>query len=125
MGIFDDDPFQDIMREFFGETQRAPRRERIIRGEEEERVIDLTEDDKHIYFIFELPGYIQEDVEVTIQGRSIAIKAQKSPEGMKDYLTKKLARGVSYTRTLPDFIVTKGFSYTVKNGVVEVTFLKK
>ena len=47
MGFFDDDddPFEGIVREFFGPSIRRGRRETIADGEEEERNIDFVEDE--------------------------------------------------------------------------------
>ena len=130
MGFFDDDPFDDIIREFFGgKTGLAPtmrKREHVIRGEEEDRVIDFLETDDAFYLIFELPGYTEKEVMVAVKGRDVEIQAQKKrQEGVQDYLMQKLQAGILYRKTLPSFINSKRFSTTMKNGVLEITFEKK
>ncbi len=126
MGFFDDDPFDNIIEEFFGRPKTRYRREQFIKGEDEERVIDFIETDEKVYLIFELPGYIEKDVTVEINGKNIEITAQKKNlENVKDYLAQKLSHGMHYKRTFPDYINTKKFTHTIKNGILEITFDKK
>jgi HSP20 family molecular chaperone IbpA len=130
MGPFDDDTFGndpfDIFREFFGDSPKRKVRKEFIQGEEEERVIDLVELNGKAYLIFELPGYEEDDIFVNVTGRLIEIIAKKKNlEGIKDYLAQKFKQGVRYKRTLPDFVNTKKFDYTQKNGILEVVFSKK
>ena len=42
MNFFNDDPFEDIVKEFFSPRQRG-NTEEVIKGEEEERTIDFIE----------------------------------------------------------------------------------
>lgn len=126
MGFFDDDPFESILGEFFGTPRRTTRREAFIRGEEEERVIDFIETDDNVYLIFELQGFDEKDVAVVVGGKSIEITAQKrNLEGVKDYLSQKLSKGVHYKRTLPDFINPKKFTHSLRNGILEIVFEKR
>ena len=126
MSFFDEqDPFDSIVREFFGEGRKT-KRERYSGSEEEERVIDFIEGDNAVYVLFELAGYSEDEVQVEIKGKQLTIEAQKeSVEGLKEYLAQKLARGISYTRKLPDFISTKKFSKTMHNGILELVFEKR
>src|SRR3989344_1354638 len=125
MGIFDDDPFEDIFAEFFGNSQgRAKRRKNnFIEGEGEDRVIDFIEDDNKIYLIFELFGYSEKDVSVSVSGKEIEIRARKkNGEMVQNYLMEKLHGGFLVRKTLPSFVDPKNFSYTMKNGILEVVF---
>ena len=126
MGFFDDDPFENIVEEFFGRHKPfGSKREQFIRGEGEERVIDFIETNDKVYLIFELPGYSEEDVTVELKGRHIEITAQKNNlENIKEYLAQKLSKGLRYKRTLPDFINPKKFDCTIKNGILEIIFQK-
>ena len=55
MGFFDDDPFDDIVREFFGGSPvRGRKRQNVIKNEEDDRVIDFIEERDKVYLIFEL-----------------------------------------------------------------------
>ncbi|MFA4960328.1 MAG: Hsp20 family protein [Candidatus Pacearchaeota archaeon] len=130
MGPFDDDVFGndpfDIFREFFGETPKRRYKKNFIKGEEEERVIDLIESGDKAYLIFELPGYEEDDIFVNVSGKTIEIIAKKKDtEEIKEYLSQKFKQGVQYKRVLPEFINTKKFDYTQKNGILEVVFSKK
>jgi HSP20 family molecular chaperone IbpA len=124
--IFNNDPFESIVREFFGETPKRKYEKRFEQGEEEERVIDFIEGDGKAYFIFELPGYTEDDVFVNVSGKIIEIVAKKKNTAeTKEYLSQKLKNGIRYKRTLPDFVNPKKFNYTQKNGILEVLFDRK
>jgi len=131
MGFFDDDddPFEGIVRNFFGggAPLRKSRRENVfIRGEEEDRNIDFVEDGNKFYLVFELPGFSEKDLLVTVKNRSLEIIAQKKVgEGIQEYLMEKLGQGISIRKELPGFINPKGFSYTMRNGILEVVFDKR
>jgi HSP20 family molecular chaperone IbpA len=128
MGIFDDDSFDEIVREFFGEGRRPVKRRTIIRGEEEDRNMDFIEDGDHAYLILELPGFSENDIIVDVEGNKINIKANKKDcetEGVRNYLSEKLCNGLHIRKTLPNFVLTKGFKPSMKNGVLELKFNKK
>ena len=128
MNFFDDeDPFRDIVREFFGTDTAVKRfRNQVIKGEEEERVIDFIEDKNKIYLIFELPGYNEKDISIIIKGKELNIKiTKKSNEQIQDYLIQKLNQGGFIKKILPKFINHKKFDYTMRNGILEISFNKK
>ena len=130
MGFFEDnDQFEDIVREFLGGGNSRIRRsnyEEIIGSEREERVIDFIEDEDYIYLIFEFPGYNEKDVSVSIKGRELEIVVKKKSIGeIQNYLIEKLNNGLFIKKKLPDFIRTKNFKHTVKNGILEIVFIKK
>ena len=123
MGFFDDDPFEEIMKEFFGDTKRRRKTNGFIEGEREERVIDIVDSDKKVYLIFELPGFEKKDILITVKGRIIEINATKhSMEKVKSYLTKKLGSGVTISKNLPQSVNPKKFTYTINNGILEIVF---
>ena len=124
--FWDNDPFESIIEEFFGRGRYAGgRREHIIRGEDDERVIDVIEDENHAYLIFELPGYEEGDVSISVKGKTLEISlSKKNTEGMKEYLAQKLSSGLKYTRTLPEQLNSRDYEYTFKNGILEIKFNK-
>lgn len=128
MGFLDDnDPFESIVREFFGNLpiRGGGRGHQFISGEDEDRVIDFVEDENNIYLVFELPGYLEKDISVIIKGRELEITAHKSNgEDIQDYLHQKLRRELHLKKQLPNFVNPKNFSYTMKNGVLEIVFIK-
>ena len=131
MSFFDeDDPFEDIMKEFFGNqnsrrSKRFSEDEEFISGEDEERTIDFIETKKNFFVVFELPGYNKEDISIEIKKNQIIINAKKKiAEKMEPYMARKLSSGVKVMKTLPDFIKTKNYDYTFNNGILEVCFKK-
>ena len=130
MGFFeDDDSFEDIVRELFeGRNSRIRKDnyEEIIEGEREERIIDFIEDKDYVYLIFELPGFNEKDISISIKGQELEITARKrSIGGVQNYLIQKLNNGLFIKKKLPNFIKTKNFKHTIKNGVLEIIFIKK
>ncbi|MEK6914574.1 MAG: Hsp20/alpha crystallin family protein [Nanoarchaeota archaeon] len=131
MTPFDDDfgdPFEDIVREFFG-GRKIKRNNFFMNNENDEREIDYLEDENYIYLIFELPGFNEKDVSVIIKGNELNIKAGKREsecEGeVQNYLIEKLCRENIIKRTLPKFVNTKNFKHSMRNGILEIMFSKK
>ena len=127
MSFFDDDPFESIIDEFFGQNRGTNiRRRQFISGEEEDREIDYIEDKSNVYLVFELPGYTEKDIMVVVKDNILTVQAKKiTPDNIQPYLAKKLNQGVQIRKELPNFINTKKFTQTIKNGVLEIKFKKK
>src|SRR3989344_263894 len=124
MGIFDDDPFEELMREFLGNAP-SRRRKQFVKGEEEDRTIDFVEDDDYVYIVFELRGYNEKDISLNIQGKELEVTAQKeNGEQIQEYLRQKLRQGIQLKKQLPDFVSPKNTTHTMRNGVLEIVFLK-
>jgi len=121
------DPFDSIVREFFGRNRNSEQNnETIIQGEDDEREIDFIEDAQKIYLIFELPGYSKNDIMVVVKNDILEISAQKqNGENMQNYLAQKLRRGAFIKKTLPRIINTKKMTHTMSNGILEIIFEKK
>ena len=127
MDWYDNDPFNSMVREFFGESQvrRGKRQPNFIEGEEEEKVIDFIETKENVFLIFELPGYDEKDISLTINNRRIEIQAQKkSIDNVQEYLVQKLHAGISLKKNLPLGINTKKYHHTYTHGILEVRFQK-
>lgn len=131
MGFFDDDPFEDIMKEFFGGTTASGNTRKIsdnsemISGEDEERNIDFIETPNQFFVVFELPGYDKEDVKLEIKNNKIIVNARKKPtERVQDYLSEKLSSGVRIMKQMPGFIKIKKYDFSFSNGILEVKFKK-
>ncbi len=128
--FFGNDPFENIVREFFSPGIRRRKSNTFIMGEEEDRNIDFIEDNDYVYLIFELQGYNEKDVSIKINGNELEIKASKKEnvcelENIQNYLTQKLCRGILIKKILPRFVSPKNFKQTFKNGILEVKFAKK
>lgn len=124
------DPFDDIVREFFGKDVGAgsPKKREVIRGESDEGKIDYVEDENNVYLLLEVPGYSDKDVTINISGDNLTVNAAKKEEdieSMPEYMSKKLIKGTSINKTLPENVKAKNFEKTVKNGVLEIKFNKK
>jgi len=120
------DPFDSIVREFFGESPRRRRRhEEFTEGEEEDRVIDFIETDDALYLIFELPGYSNKDVTLALKDRRLEVQAHKqNAANAQEYLAQRLKQGIIIKKTLPGNVLVKSMKHTVKNGIIEVRFDK-
>lgn len=127
MSFFDDDPFEDIMRSFFGQSGN-PTRDRtneMIRGEQDERMIDFIETDKDAFVVFELPGYRKEDVHVDVTKSEIIVVAKrKVGESVASYLAQKLGTGIELTKPLPKSLYKRKYELNFSNGVLELRFKK-
>ena len=124
------DPFEDMIRGFFGQTRSKTKRNgsSFITGEGEERTIDFIEEKDYVYLIFELPGYNLEDIDVGVKGNELeisAVKSGKSSEEVQDYLKNKFFKGTFIQKSLPKIINPKGFSTKMNNGILELTFSKR
>lgn len=125
--MFDEDPFERIAREFFGANRDlSSSGNGFIESEEEDRNIDFVQTDDYIYVVFELPGYKEGDVDVSIRGNELRVLARsKVTESGDEYIARKLRDGVSITKLLPKFVVPKGYKTSFRNGVLEICFKKK
>lgn len=128
MSFFDDDPFEDIMNNFFGQSSGGYTRDRtneMISGEQDERMIDFIETDKDAFLIFELPGYRKEDVHVDVTKSEIRVIAKrKVGESVANYLSQKLSNGIELTKPLPKSLHKKKYELNFSNGVLELRFGK-
>ena len=127
MGFFDDDPFEDIVREFFGQGRgRTSSSGNVVSSEREERVIDYIDEDQFVYFVFELPGYSEKDIDVNVKGKELEISAIKEKaEGVQQYLAEKFKKGVYFRKAIPERVKVKKMESHFKNGILEVRFAKK
>lgn len=125
----ENDPFNDIINNFFGRRQIASSRNSQRRVDYSDSDDDLSkgeiiEDKDRIYLIFELPGFAEKDISIAVKGDVIEIKAsRKSVEKVQDYLSKKLKAGLIIRRNMPNEASNK-FTYTYKNGILEVILEK-
>lgn len=123
---FEDDSFEDIVNQFFGNSGRI-RKSRIKRFvEDEDQNSQFIEEDNYLYLIVELPGYSEKEISVSIKEDRILISAKSSRRiEAQDYLEQKRREGIMIEQILPDNIKTKNFTKTFRNGVLEVTFEKR
>ncbi len=126
--MFGDDFFDEIEKAFFGQPGNVRRTSagNVLQGEREERVIDYIEEDKDVYFVFELAGYSEEDIMVSVKGKELQVNANKKDfQNVQDYLSNKLSKGVYFRKTIPEGVKSKRFDWTFRNGILEVKFKRK
>ena len=126
MSFFDnDDPFEDIVSQFFGNHPGVRKsRVRRVRNEEEQNT-QFIEEDNQIYCIIELQGYNEKDIQVVINENMLIISAKSSASEPQIYLAQKHKEGITIQQTIPSRVKTKNFTKTFRNGVLEISFDKK
>lgn len=108
--------------------------------------VDVREDDKHVYIDADLPGFKKEDVDISVEGKTLTIAAehreetsapgqqqrqqqpqtaQAGPEQKGQYLLRERRfERFARTFTLPDDVDTQNVQAKLENGVLEVTLNK-
>ena len=127
MSFFDDDdPFEDIVSQFFG-NHPGVRKSRVRRvRDEEEQNTQFIEEDNKIYCITELPGYNEKEIQLEIRDNMLIVSARTINNSEKQsYLAQKHKEGITIQQIIPSKIKTKNFTKTFKNGVLEISFDKK
>lgn len=118
------DPFRDLER-FFDEFDRP------LGGAEQARSMrmDVHETEQAYTVRAEMPGYEKEDINVSIDGHTVTIRAkhdgqQQPQEGA--LMRSERFHGEQYRSfTLPQEVDDQQASATCKNGVLELTLPKK
>ena len=122
---FSEDPFNSIVKQFFGESGRRTggQRQRIKDEGFESEIIDS---DGAIYIVVELPGFSEKDISVEIKDKILEIRARKiESNNMIDYLSEKLNKGVVIRKHINSLPKVKNFKFTCRNGILEIKFPKK
>lgn len=126
MDLFDDDNFEDILNQFMGNSARVRKKSRSKIREDEEQNTQFIEEDKYIYCIIELPGYQEEEVNLSIKEDILIISARAiNNSNTQDYFSQKHKEGITLQQRIPSDIKTKNLKKTFRNGVLEVTFEKR
>ncbi|UCE97390.1 MAG: Hsp20/alpha crystallin family protein [Dehalococcoidia bacterium] len=89
--------------------------------------IDVYEEKGELVVKAELPGISKEDLDVTLEGDKLTIKAEKQEEIAEETTLHKRERYYGqYFRsvTLPYPVLENGISATMENGVLELRFTK-
>lgn len=113
MSFFDDnDPFEDIVNQFFGNRNARVRRNYKSKEETDESTYEI-EEENYIYLIIELPGLQKEDIKIYVNEEILEIRISKN---------KSIEE---IQRKIPSNASTRKFNYTYTNGILEVKFNKK
>src|SRR3989344_3976985 len=121
------DPFDSIVRQFFGSNGRGRLRRRTdIDSDERESEIGFVEGNGKVFLIIEMPGFDENDITIDVDERNLEIRAKKRKiEGVKEYLTNRLKEGMIIRKSLPSNASAKKFLHTFRNGILEVALDKK
>ena len=126
------DPFELAQREFdtvLGRFFNA-------RGNEAGAVlapygVDVREDQDHIYVEAELPGFVKDDVDITLENSNLTISAERKIENKEgepsgDYLLNE-RRYTKFLRsfTLPPTVDEGSVQANLKDGVLIITLNKR
>lgn len=119
------DPFRDIER-FFDEFDRplgVAEQSRSMR-------MDVHETDKAYTVRADMPGYQKEDINVSIDGSTVTIRAKRDEQQQQPQegtlMRSERFHGEQYRSfTLPQEVDDQQASATCKNGVLELTLPKK
>jgi HSP20 family protein len=119
------DPFRDIER-FFDEFERHSMQPDLARGMR----MDVSETDQAYTVRAEMPGFEKEDINVSIDGKTVTIRAkhdeQKQPPQTGTLMRGERFHGEHYRSfTLPQEVDDQQASATCVNGVLELTLPKK
>ncbi len=88
---------------------------------------DIYEEKGELVVKMELPGIDKENLDITLEGDKLTIKAEKREETTEETTLHKRERFYGqYFRsvTLPYPVLETGISATMKNGVLEIRFTK-
>ena len=124
-----DDPFDNLVNQFFGHNKSKSakvkgRRVDFSDNEEDLSAGECIEDNSIVYLLFEIPGFSEKDIRLAVKEGILEINAmRKSSNQVPDYLAAKMESGVIFKRSLPSG-VSKKFTHTYKNGILEVVFEK-
>ncbi|MDR3504753.1 MAG: Hsp20/alpha crystallin family protein [Acidocella sp.] len=90
--------------------------------------VDITEDDKAFTVTAELPGLTAEDVDVSLEGRTLVIKGEKQQETKTEeknyHLTERTYGAFQRSFYMPDGVDADAINAAVAKGVLTVTLPK-
>ena len=79
--FFDDgnDPFDQLVKQFFGHApgKSKPRMQRKVDSQEDLSSGEVIENDDIVYLIFEIPGFSDQEIKISVKDNILEIKAEK------------------------------------------------
>ena len=89
-------------------------------------VVDVSEDDEHVFINAELPGMTREDLELTLENGLLTISGEKKSEtipGNED-LNERYYGRIYRSLTLPSGVDEKKVRATMKEGILRIVLDK-
>jgi HSP20 family protein len=115
--------FEDLFNDWAFRSAFAQRRDSL------KPAVDILEKDHNFIIRTELPGITEKDFDISIEGRTLTIKAEKKMELEKSGYTYHQVEGFygPYTRSfdLPDTVDAENISASYNNGVLMLTIPQK
>lgn len=94
--------------------------------------VDVHEDENHLYFEVELPGFKKDDLDITVDNNVLAISAERKTEERQGDESKRetLLNERRYTYfsrsfTLPPTVSNEDVSAKLEDGVLHLTLKKR
>jgi HSP20 family protein len=86
----------------------------------------IWQDENNLYIEAEMPGVVEKDLEVTVHGEVLSIKAQRhEPEGRKYLHSGRIFGRFERAVALPEAVVADQVEATLNDGVLHLTLPKK
>jgi len=87
--------------------------------------VAMWQDEDYLYIEAEMPGFSDNDIEVTVHNEMLFIRGERKPEEGRKYLYNGRSYGrFERTITLPEAVKTDGVQATLSNGVLQVALPK-
>jgi HSP20 family protein len=133
--------FDSVLNRFFGGAPQAPNGRRSA-----PYAVDVHEDQDHLYFEVELPGFKREEVDITLDNNTLTITAERSeartqgaeprPESSKGQKPERESRRETllnerrytyFSRSfmLPPTVSSENVEARIENGVLFLTLKKR
>jgi len=86
----------------------------------------MWQDENNLYIEAEMPGVLEKDLEVTVHGDVLSIKAQRhEPEGRKYLYNGRIFGRFERALALPESVDTDAVEATIEGGVLYLRLPKK
>lgn len=126
--FYDFDPFK-LFRRFERMFSEIGLEDRKIRTSIREPLVDISENEKEIKIIVELPGVNKNDIDLEVRDNFLVIKAKMSKSSkreQKDYLYQERTYQRYYRMIpLPNAVDPNKIEAKYNNGILEITLQKK
>ena len=119
--------FDTMLNRFFGATPQTTTGRRSA-----PYAVDVHEDENHLYFEFELPGFKKDELDITVDKDVLTVTAERKVEAANDETAKRETllnerRHTYFSRsfTLPPTVGTDEVQAKLEDGVLHLTLNKR